>query len=322
MNLWFLGTGAGRPNKHRNVTSVALQLPSDAGWWLFDAGEATQHQLMKIPQLKLNRLSAVFITHLHGDHLYGLPGLLSSRSFDGGITPLKLIGPAGIRTYIETVFGLTGTSLDYELAIEELSGLPAEVHVDGPLSVEAGMLEHRIPCYGYRVSERDAPGPLLADKLPALGLKAGPSYGLLKQGCPVETEDGTVIRPEDVTDGVYKGRIVTILGDTSPCREAVRLAKDADVLVHEATFAAGLEDKAHEFGHSTTVEAARAAADAGARRLVMTHFSGRYDNEALLRLEAEARTVFAAATAAADLLRIDIERKHIPAAAGTIGEDR
>lgn len=311
MKVWFMGTGAGRPNKHRNVTGAALQLPDPhCAWWLFDAGEATQHQLMKLP-LKLSKLEKIFITHLHGDHLYGLPGLLSTRSFDGGISTLDLYGPVGLQSYIDTVFAITGTTLDYELIIHELDDreISKPIFVDESFKVEAMPLIHRVPCYGYRVTESDAPGRLLPDKLKKLGLEAGPLYGKLKRGEAVTLADGRIVTPASVTDGVVPGRIVTLLGDTCPCDNAMLLARGADLVVHEATFAAGMEAKAHEFGHSTTVEAATAARDAGAKLLVMTHFSGRYSNEELSLLEHEARTVFPNSFAALDLGYFEIERK-------------
>lgn len=310
MKLWFLGTGAGRPSKYRNVTAIALQLPEPScSWWLFDAGEATQHQLLQLP-LKLNKLDVVFVTHLHGDHIYGLPGLLSSRSFDGGVTPVRLFGPKGIKQYIETVFELSGTQLDYELIIHELSEAGGLIYEDDQFTVECGTLEHRVLSYGYRITEADAPGRLQVEKLQAMGLKPGPQYGQLKRGESVTLSDGTTIQPKDVLEPDLPGRIVTLLGDTAPCDNAIYLAREADLLVHEATFAAGMELKAHEFGHSTTVEAASNAKAANARRLVMTHFSGRYRNEDLAKLAEEASAVFPAADAAADLQMIEISRTN------------
>jgi ribonuclease Z len=311
VHIWFLGTGAGRPNKHRNVSSIALQLPEPCcDWWLFDAGEATQHQLMKTP-LKLSKLTTIFVTHLHGDHIYGLPGLISTRSFDGGITPLRLIGPRGIRRYIETVFEISGTTLDYELQFIELDEEDGQlVYEDERFTVVASTLIHRVPCFGYRVVEHDQPGKLLVDKLVRLGVAAGPQYGLLKQGHDITLQDGTTIYAKEVTAPALPGRIVTILGDTTPSPNALELAMGADLLVHEATFSEGLEEKAHLFGHSTTIEAASTASEAGASMLVMTHFSGRYHNEELSKLEEEAKRLFdGEIVAATDLKCIEIKRR-------------
>lgn len=311
MKMWFLGTGAGRPSKYRNVSAIALQLPEPGcSWWLFDAGEATQHQLMRTP-LKLNKLEAVFVTHLHGDHIYGLPGLLSSRSFDGGVTPVQLFGPVGIKKYIETVFGISGTTLDYELSIHEITEDESVVFQDERFVVQAGALEHRVTCYGYRITELDQPGKLLVHKLQELGIKAGPLYGRLKQGKSITLADGTIVHSADVTGAAQVGRIITVLGDTKPCERALKLAAGADLLVHEATFAAGMEEKAHEFGHSTTVDAAETAAQAKAKRLVMTHFSGRYSNEDLNQLELEAAVQFGAVTAATDLFMTEMKKEQL-----------
>lgn len=308
MKMWFLGTGAGRPSKYRNVTAMALQLPEPhCSWLLFDAGEATQHQIMNTP-LKLNKLEFVFITHLHGDHIYGLPGLLSSRSFDGGVTPVHLYGPAGIKRYIETIFSISATQLDYELIIHEIAGDEAFIFEDGRFKVEARLLEHRIPSFGYRITEKDQPGKLLVNKLIELGVESGPLYGRLKQGQSITLADGSIVYSEEVTGPSYIGRIVTVLGDTKPCANANKLALDADLLVHEATFAAGMEEKAHEFGHCTTKEAAETAAGANAKHLVMTHFSGRYSNDDLSQLEREAALYFEPVTAARDLLQVEIKR--------------
>ncbi|MHA7963339.1 ribonuclease Z [Paenibacillus sp. CAU 1782] len=310
MKMWFLGTGAGRPAKHRNVSAIALQLPEPRGWWLFDAGEATQHSLLHLP-LKLSRLEAIFITHLHGDHLFGLPGLLGSRSFDGGTSPLKIYGPKGLKSYVETTFAISGTHVEYELTIIELEedgGLDA-FYRDDLLQVDARLLHHRVPCFGYRVTENDRPGRLMAEKLKDRGLESGPAFGKLKRGESVELPDGSIVKPEDFTDGMVPGRVVTILGDTSPCSAVGELARNADLLVHEATFAAGLEEKAHEFGHSTTTEAAKAALAAGAAKLAMTHFSGRYGNEELSQLEEEAKSVFPSVFAATDGSCVDIPRR-------------
>jgi ribonuclease Z len=311
MQIWFLGTGAGRPSKYRNVTGIAVHMPEpQCGWWLFDAGEATQHQLMQTP-LKLSKLEAVFVTHLHGDHIYGLPGLLSSRSFDGGVTPVHLFGPEGIKEYIDKVFEISGTRLDYELIVHETAADGGVLYDNGTVRVEAEELEHRVPCRGYRLTERDQPGRLDVDKLKSLGVQAGPLYGKLKSGQSVTLPDGSVISSADVTGPPLCGRIITVLGDTKPCANAVKLALNADVLIHEATFAAGLEEKAHEFGHSTTIEAAQAARQAGARQLVMTHFSGRYSLDDLATLENEARACFEPVTAAADFMMIDVKRSAI-----------
>lgn len=299
MELCFLGTGAGRPAKSRNVTSLIIQFGQPQhDIWMFDCGEGSQHQLMHT-SYKLNRISRIFITHLHGDHIFGLPGLLSSRAFQGGLDPVEVYGPRGLRQWLETTLAISETHLGHDLHIVEIEeGL---VYEDERFTVEARLLEHRIACYGYRITEKDLPGRLKADLLRELGVGAGPLYGRLKRGEDVVLDNGSVIEAKQVTEPPAKGRVIAILGDTKPCSNAARLCQDADLVVHEATFEGALADKAIEFGHSTTKHAALAAGTAGARRLVLTHFSSRYRNEDLAGLVAEAQQLFPNTEAATDL---------------------
>ncbi|WP_308634331.1 ribonuclease Z [Paenibacillus silvisoli] len=306
MQLKFLGTSAGRPTKTRNVTSMALCLPEpQCGFWLFDCGEGTQHRLLH-SGLKLNKMERIFITHLHGDHLYGLPGLLSSRTYFEGAGPLQLFGPVGLKAYLECIFHYSGVHLGYELEIIEVA--PGVVAADPRFVVEAAELEHRLPCFGYRIMEQPQLGQLNLAALAGMGIPPGPHYGKLKRGETVTLEDGRTIAPADVVGPPLPGRIVTILGDTKPCDNAVLLAKDADLMVHEATFAGGLEEKAANYGHSTFRQAAEIAREAGAKRLVVTHFSSRYDDAAVQELVEDARHIFANTEAAADLAEFAIKR--------------
>lgn len=306
MQLTFLGTGAGRPSKARNVTSIALSVSEPQnGFWLFDVGEATQHRLME-SKLKLNKLDTIFITHLHGDHLYGLPGLLSSRTYFEGAGPLRLFGPPGIKAFIGCVFDQSGAHLNYELDIVEVrEGLLFENH---KYRVTCAELSHRVPCFGYRVVEQPQPGALDLQKLIQLGVPLGPLYGKLKRGEDITLPSGQIIRSRDVVGPSAVGRVVTVLGDTSPNENAVVLGDHADVLVHEATFATGMEEKAAEYGHSTFAQAAHIAAKANAKRLVLTHFSSRYDADDVERMVDEVKSAFANTEAAHDYLQIDIPR--------------
>jgi ribonuclease Z len=175
-------------------------------------------------------------------------------------------------------------------------------------TVEALPLEHRVPCFGYRITECESPGKLNVERLRQLGVPAGPLFGRIKKGEDITLPDGTLVRAADVAGKPQCGRIITIAGDTKPCDNALRLAQNADLLVHEATFAAGQEEKAHLYGHSTTVEAATTARDANAKRLIMTHFSTRFVDEDLAGLEEEARTIFPESYAAHDLYHTEIPR--------------
>lgn len=299
MELYFLGTGAGMPSRERNVTSIVLNLVGERGTiWMFDCGEGTQHQILRSP-IKLSRLEKLFITHLHGDHLYGLPGLLTSRSYHGGETPLSLYGPPGLRQYVEMTLSISQARLEYPLEIEEIG--EGVVFEDDQFVVEAALLDHRIDSYGYRVTEKDQPGKLLADKLAALGIPAGPLYARLKKGEDVTTSDGRLLRSRDFTGAPVKGRVIVILGDTRVCDASRRLSRDADVLVHEATYDAGLQEQAHKYYHSTTEQAAEAARDCGVRHLILTHFSSRYRLEETEELIEAVRPIMPNVYAAKDL---------------------
>ncbi|NUU62818.1 ribonuclease Z [Paenibacillus agri] len=291
MEIYFLGTNAGVPTLQRNVTSIALRLMEERrSFWMFDCGEGTQHQVLRSP-LRLGKLEKIFITHLHGDHLFGLPGLISSRGYQGGTAPLTVYGPPGLKDYLEISLSVSQSRIPYKLEIVEHTG--GVVFEDASFRVEAGLLEHRIDSYGYRVTEKDSPGSLNTERLLGYGLKPGPLYGKLKKGEAVTTPDGLVIQPADVVNEPKRGRIVTVLGDTRPCEEALRLSQDADLMIHEATFAHDLAEMAHQYHHSTARQAAETARDAGARSLLLTHFSSRYISfDELAPLQEEAQAVF------------------------------
>lgn len=308
MDVFFLGTGAGVPAKLRNVTSIALKLLEERGAvWLFDCGEATQHQILHT-SIKPRRIEKIFITHLHGDHIYGLPGLLSSRSFQGGESLVTVYGPAGIKEYIEVSLKISKSYLKYPIKIIEIE--EGVIFEDEQFAVEARLLEHGIPSYGYRIIEKDRPGTLLADKLAAAGVKPGPDYRKIKNGEEVILEDGTVINPEEFVGPLQKGRIVAILGDTRVCQNALLLAEKADLLIHEATFSADEEALAHEYYHSTTLQAGETALKAQAKKLSLTHISSRYDRNDWKQLEAEARKVFSNTFISEDFLEISVPYKN------------
>ncbi|WP_251551288.1 ribonuclease Z [Neobacillus muris] len=304
MEIFFLGTGAGVPAKLRNVTSIALKLLDERGTiWLFDAGEATQHQILHT-SIKPRRIEKIFITHLHGDHIYGLPGLLASRSFQGGESEVTVYGPKGIKDYLQASLSVSQTYLKYRLTVIEIE--EGVIFEDGQFFVEARLLDHGIPSYGYRIVEKDKPGTLLAEKLREAGVQPGPIFRKIKNGETVLLEDGRVINPAEFLGPPQKGRIVAILGDTRFTENAAKLAEKADILVHEATFAKGEEKLAYEYFHSTAYQAAMIARQAGCKQLCLTHISARYDRNASKELVKEAMEVFPAIDIAEDFKEISI----------------
>ncbi|HEX7063658.1 MAG TPA: ribonuclease Z [Bacillales bacterium] len=290
MDLYFLGTGGGVPSKERNVTSIALRMLAERGAiWLFDCGEATQQQILRTP-IKLSKVEKIFITHLHGDHIFGLPGLMASRSFQEDESPLAIYGPEGIRSFVETALSVSGTHLRYPYEIVEVDS-EGTVMEDEHVTVRAAKLEHGISSFGYRVAEHDRQGALDAERLKAEGVPPGPLYRRLKDGEVVELDDGRVIHGSDYIGPTKPGQKVAVLGDTRPCEAVVDLAAGVDVLVHEATFMEEDREKAHRYYHSTTLDAAKKARTAGADALILTHISSRYQGEETNFLK-EARSVF------------------------------
>lgn len=309
MEIYFLGTNAGVPTLQRNVTSVALRLlEGRRSFWMFDCGEGTQHQVLRSP-LRLGKLEKLFITHLHGDHLFGLPGLLSSRGYQGGTAPLTVYGPPGLKAFLDISLSVSQSRIPYKLEIVEHSG--GLIFEDGTFKVEAGLLEHRIDSYGYRVTEKDSPGSLNTELLQRYGLKPGPLYGKLKRGQDVTTESGQVIRASEVVSEPKKGRIVTVLGDTRPCRGSLPLAQGADLIIHEATFAHDLAEMAYQYHHSTAGQAAELAREAGGRELLLTHFSSRYvSQDELVPLLEEARAIFPQTLLAEEFCTFPVSRRR------------
>lgn len=305
MELFFLGTSAGVPTRTRNVTSILLDLqhPTRGGLWMFDCGEGTQHQLLRTAAHP-GKLDKIFITHLHGDHLFGLPGLLCSRSMAGNIQPLTIYGPPGIREFVETSLRISGSWTDYPLEIIEIK--PGVVFKDDAFTVTAAALNHPVECYGFRIEERDKPGALDGAALIAAGVPFGPLFQQLKRGESVTLEDGRTINGAAYLSPPRPGKKLAIFGDTAPCDNALALAQGVDLLVHEATLEVAMEEKANSRGHSSTHQAARLARDAQVKKLIVTHVSSRYDAEGCAMLLAECCAIFAASELAEDFATVRV----------------
>ncbi len=318
MQLTFLGTGSGAPTRARNVSGLTLFLPERGELFLFDCGEGTQHQCLRAAQVRLSQLTRVFITHLHGDHVFGLVGLLASRALAlGGVSPVALYGPPALESYVRGCLHATGTHFNFPVSFHAVR--PGTVFEDDQIAVECAPVRHRCEAYAYAVQEKTQAGRFDAEQAKTLGIPAGPIYGRLKAGETVTLADGRMIDGASLVGPPRPGRRVVFSGDTAFCPEMVRLAADADLLIHEATFSESERTLADRAAHSTSSDAARVAEQAHVRQLILTHISPRYDAESGAGLEtllAEARAVFPETEVAHDFLRVEVARREHSAEVG------
>ena len=298
-----LGTASAIPTRERHLSGLALVRQGRV--FLFDCGEGTQYQLLR-GGIKLMHLDVICITHTHGDHLYGLPGLLSTLALYGREDPLTVVGPAGLEAMLRALPGLSNAWLPFPIQFVELSESleQATVYETAAYTIEARPIEHRIFAVGYRFQEKDRPGRLYPERAEALGVTDYRHFRQLKAGHPVTLDDGRVVQPEEVIGPPRPGVGFAYVSDTRPCSGGIALAREADLLYHEATFAEELHARAIETGHSTAREAAEVAHAAQARFLLLGHFSARYKDPA--PLVEEARTLFQNTEAASELKRYEL----------------
>ncbi len=316
MKITFLGTSSATPTRRRNVSALALQPDQRSEWWLFDCGEGTQHQVLR-SSFTLPKLRRIFITHLHGDHCFGLPGLLASRALQGAQEPLDIYGPRGINELLGAVRKTCGLYLPYTLTVHEIpSPGPNVVFEDTEFAVRGVEVVHAGQTISYVVDEKPQAGRFRIEEAQRLNLPPGPLFGRLKKGEKVTLADGREIDGATLVDPPRAGRKVVLMSDTCDGSAALPLAMDADFIVHEATFLGSTDGaQAKEHRHSTAADAGRFAAAANARKLAITHISARYeqvDPEAkkVADLVAEAKSVFSGEVVAAeDFLGIEIPRR-------------
>lgn len=310
MQITFLGTSSGVPTRSRNVSSIALRLPQRAEIWLFDCGEGTQHQILR-SDLKVSQITRIFVTHMHGDHIYGLMGLLASCGLAGNPSRIDIYGPPKLDEYLKACGRYSQTHFSYPVKVHTIK--PGVIFEDEDFTVSCAPLTHRVPAFGYRVAEKNKPGRFDVDRAVALGIPSGPIYGKLKRGEAITLPDGRVINGAELCGEVQIGRKFVYCTDTIYCDTAVELANDADVLVHEATFAHQDAELAYQRLHSTSTMAAQTALGAQAKQLIMTHFSPRYAPGNAIVLDdllKEARAIFPNTVMAHDFFTYEIPRRQ------------
>ena len=310
MQITFLGTSSGVPTRSRNVSSVALRLPQRGELWLFDCGEGTQHQVMR-SDLKISQLTRIFVTHLHGDHIFGLMGLLATCGLAGNTSRVDIYGPPNLNEYLTACRRYSGTHFSYPVQVHTVQ--PGIVYEDDEFTVICDLLTHRVTTFGYRVTEKDRSGRFDIDKAKALEIPPGRVYGQLKRGETVTLLDGRTITGKDLCGETEVGRKIAYCTDTVFCDNAVSLAVDADLLIHEATFAHRDADLAFQRLHSTSTMAAQTALAAGVKQLIMTHFSPRYAPGNPIEFKdllAEARAIFPNTKMAYDFFSYEVPRRR------------
>lgn len=299
------------PTRIRNVSGVALRLPQRAEFWLFDCGEGTQHQILR-SDIKISQLTRIFITHMHGDHIFGLMGLLASCGLAGNVQRIDIYGPPDLDDYLKACRRYSQTHFSYPIKVHTVR--PGIVFEDKEFTVSCELLKHRVPAFGYRVAEKDRPGHFDVQRASALGIPPGPIYGRLKQGEVIVLPDGQRVNGADLCGPTQVGRKLAYCTDTIFCEAAVNLAQDADVLIHEATFAHQDAELAYQRLHSTSTMAAQVALAAQVQQLIMTHFSPRYapGNDVEVKdLLAEARAIFPRTELASDFWTYSIPRREL-----------
>jgi ribonuclease Z len=285
LDVVFLGTSASAPTARRGLASLLVRRGGDR--LLFDCGEGTQRQMLR-SSVGLVDLEEIFVTHFHADHYLGLPGMLKTFSLRMRDVPLRLYGPPGLNELYKNLARVFGR-LTYPVELVELRA--GDTLARDGYEICAFPVDHRVPALGYAVVEAERPGRFDDAKADELGVPFGPERGKLQRGQSVVLADGRSVEPDDLVGAPRAGRTVVYTGDTIAAEAVAMLFQGADVLIHEATFTDEDRDRAAETGHSTALQAAEVARDAGVSMLALTHISPRYLGSDLLR---EAREVFPA----------------------------
>lgn len=312
VQVTFLGTSSGVPTRSRNVSGIVLKLPQRSELWLLDCGEGTQHQFLR-SDLRPSQITRIFITHMHGDHIFGLMGLLASIGLAGQPHPIDLYGPPPLADYLKACQRYSQTRFSFPITVHPVE--PGVIFEDEEYLVTCAPLEHRVPAFGYRFVEKDRPGRFDLDRAIAAGIPAGPLYGQLKRGETVTLPDGQRFNGQDFCAPPETGRKLVYCTDTVYCDRAVTLAAGADVLIHEATFAHQDAQLAFDRLHSTSTMAAQTALGAGVEALILTHFSPRYAPGNAIELKDlldEARAIFPNTHMAKDFWSYEIPRRRSP----------
>lgn len=299
LSVTFLGTGASIPTIDRNVAGLAVQREGET--ILFDCGEGSQRQMMRYGVGFSFR--EIFFTHYHADHLLGVTGLLRTMGLQDRTAPVVLYGPKGAQRILGTAITLGVERNKFPVEILEIK--PGDRLARDEYDIVVFATEHRADTVGFALVEHSRLGRFNPERARELGIPEGPLWGQLHRGKTVTLPDGRTVGPGDLVGNPRPGRSLVYTGDTRPHLSVIEASRNADLLVHEATFGGDELERARETGHSTAAEAARVALEAGVRRLVLTHISSRYNRDAS-ELLAEAKAVFPETIIARDGMTVEI----------------
>ena len=302
MKIIFLGTSGSWPTVKRNVTSIALKRASEI--LLFDCGEGTQRQFQR-SKLSYMQISKVFVTHFHGDHFLGLPGLIQTMQLNDRKKPLHVYGPKGIVKLMQQLLSLGFFKPGYKIVAHELAD--GEVLDFEEYKIKIINAKHGVPAIAYSFEEKMRPGRFNKSKALKMGIPEGPFFSQLQHGKTITLKDGRKIKPSMVLGPPRKGRKIVISGDTKPFDKMIEFSKDADVLIHDATFESSMQDIAGDYGHATAFQAAEIAKKAEVNKLYLTHISPRYLDKSVL--EDDARKIFKNSYVAKDFQEIEVNLK-------------
>ena len=298
MKVTFLGTGGSVPTKKRNLPSLAVR--TDGGLVMFDCGEGTQKQFL-IAKLGFNREMRILISHMHADHILGIPGILHSMSFMGRSRDLEIYGPTGICEFVKCTTETVKFRPMFPIrTVEVHAGTIARTD---SYAIKAAWADHSVPCLAYSLTENDKPGRFHPAKARELGVPKGPMWKMLQMGKPVKVGRRR-IDASRVVDPPRKGLKITYGVDTRPCERVIELASGSDLLIHDGMFSSDASERAREYGHSTVVEAAKIAKRSHSRNLALTHFSAIYADTS--QLLAEAKAIFPRTIVAEDLRSLEL----------------
>ncbi len=303
LRVTFLGTGGAIPTPRRSLPSVLVERKGES--LLFDCGENAQRQMI-IAKKSFHKKMKIFVTHLHGDHVLGLPGLLQTMTMLDRTRELEIYGPPGILGFLEGLRTTVQFALTFSVGISEISGNGVVCQGDEYI-IKAMPANHVIPALCYGLFEKPRPGRFDAKKAVSLGVPEGQLWGKLQNGHQVKSLNGKIVKPSQVLGPKRPGRRLVYTGDTRPIKGLSTFARSADVIIHDSTLDDELAERAEQDGHSTPSQAATQAKKAKASQLILTHFSARYDDtEKLIK---QARKIFRNTIAAEDFMQIEIPLK-------------